>query len=165
MTRTHCQLDIDEKSFFLRHQKCLIWDQKWPNMAGLPMSRCGPKGSQMVPNVFGHLGHFWAHLDPFGPFQTKLDFLLQTTLAKKHFVFLRRKIDFCLKRSQMVQMGPNGPKWSKTCYIDHLGPFGTIWDPFGPHRDIGMPAMLGHFWSQMDHFWTPPDLEWDLERG
>ena len=50
----------------------------------------------------------------------------------------------------MVQMGPNGPKWSKTCYIDHLGPFGTIWDPFGPHRDIGMPAMLSHFWSQME---------------
>ena len=25
-------------------------------------------------------------------------------------------------------MGPNGSKWSKTCYIDHLGPFGTILD-------------------------------------
>ena len=69
-------------------------------------------------------GH-WAHLDLFGQFQTKLDFLLQTTLAKKPFVFLRRKIDFCLKRSKMVQMGPNSSKWSKTCYIDHLGPFGT----------------------------------------
>ena len=104
-------------------------------MADLPMSRCGLKGSQMAPNgqynIFDHLGHFWAHLDPFGPFQTKLDFLLQTTLAKGHFVFLRRKIDFCLKRSKMVQMGPNGPKWSKTCYIDHLGPFGTLLDHIG----------------------------------
>ena len=30
--------------------------------------------------------------------------------------------------------------------------FLTIWahlDPFGPHRDIGKPAMLDHFWSQM----------------
>ena len=91
------------------------------------MSRCGSKRSQMV-NItfFDHLGHFWAHLDLFGLFQTKLDFLLQTTLAKKHFVFLRRKIDFCLKRSKMVQMGPNGPKWSKICYIDRLGPFGTL---------------------------------------
>ena len=71
--------------------------------------------------------------NPFGPFQTKLDFLLQTTLAKKPFVFLRRKIDFCLKRSKMVQMAPNGLKWSKTCYIDHLGPFWTTsghWQAF-----------------------------------
>ena len=95
-----------------RHQKWPFLDQKWPNMAGLPMSRCGPKGSQMVPN--GQYNMFltiWAHLDPFGPFHTKFDFLLQTTLAKKHFVFLRRNIDFCLKRSKMVQMGPNGSKW------------------------------------------------------
>ena len=50
---------IDEYTFFAisRHlyrvagvQKWPIWDQKWPNMAGLPMSRCGPKGSQMVLN-------------------------------------------------------------------------------------------------------------------
>ena len=42
---------------------------------------------------------FGAHLDSFGSFQTKLDFLLQITLAKKHFVFLRQKIKFCLKWS------------------------------------------------------------------
>ena len=38
-------------------------------------------------------------------------------------------------------------------------PFGTIWDPFGPHRDIGKPAMLGHFWSQMGHFWCLPAMD------
>ena len=137
MTRTHCQLDIDENSFFLPYN--------WPFMAE---------------NIWSyHLGHFWAHLDPFGPFQTKLDFLLQTTLAKKHFVFLRRKIDFCLKRSKMVQMGPNGPKWSKTCYIDHLGPFWTTsghWQachvrPFlVPNLPFFMPPSHGFMaqWSQ-----------------
>ena len=71
---------IDEYTFFAisRHlyrvpgvQKWPIWDQKWPNMAGLPMSRCGPKGSQMVPN--GQYNMFltiWDHLDPFAPFWT-----------------------------------------------------------------------------------------------
>ena len=34
-----------------------------------------PKGSEMVnPDVFDHLGPFWARLDPFGPFQTKIMF-------------------------------------------------------------------------------------------
>jgi len=38
-------------------------------------------------------------------------------------------------------------------------PFGTIWDPFGPHRDIGKPAMIGHFWSKMEHFWCLPAMD------
>ena len=42
---------LSHKSMAGRRQKWPICDQKWPNMAGLPMSRCGPKGSQM--------GHFW----------------------------------------------------------------------------------------------------------
>ena len=39
-------------------------------------------------SVFDHLGPFWAHLDPFGPFQTKIDFLLRSTFAKPYFVLL-----------------------------------------------------------------------------
>ena len=55
-------------------------------------------------------------LGPFGLFQTKVDFLLQSTLAKQHFVFL----------SEMVPKGPNGPiKNSK------IFPFQTLLDHFG----------------------------------
>ena len=60
---------------------------------------------------------------------------------------------------------PGGPNEPKNVPNGRKHVILTIWDPFGPHRDIGKPAMLGHFWSQMGHFWTPPDLEWDLERG
>ena len=82
---------LSHKSMAGRHQKWPIWDQKWPNMAGLPMSGCGPKGSQMVPNG-------------------------------QYNMFL------------------------------------TIWDIFEPHRDIGKPAMLGHFWFQMGHFLCLPAM-------
>ena len=58
-----------------------------PNMAGLPISQSGLRGSKMIPNdqynmyltIFNHLGLFWAHFDSFGSYQTKLDLLL------KHF--------------------------------------------------------------------------------
>ena len=37
-----------------------------------------PKGPKMVNlSVFDHLGPSWAHMDPFGPFQTKINFLPQ----------------------------------------------------------------------------------------
>ena len=40
-----------------------------------------PKWFKMVEMVnlyvFDHLGPFWAHMDPFGPFQTKMIFLPQ----------------------------------------------------------------------------------------
>ena len=103
-----------------------------------PLVPNGPKWS------IKHLGHFWAHLDPFGQnliFCSKL---------------LWRKIDFCLKRSKMVQMSPKMSQMIKNMLFL---PFGTIWDPFGPHRDIGKPAMLGHFWSQMGHFWCLPAMD------
>ena len=34
----------------------------------------------------------------------------------------------------------NGPKWSKTCYIDH---FGIILGPLRPLWDVGKPAIFG----------------------
>ena len=42
-------------------------------------------------------------------------------------------IVFCLKWSKMVQM-------VKNIFILLYWSFGTIWDAFGPHRDIGKPA-------------------------
>ena len=56
----------------------------WPNMAGLSAFQSGPKGTKMVNlSVFDHLGPFWANLDPFGPFQTKIIFCPKWT--KKGF--------------------------------------------------------------------------------
>ena len=47
-------------------------------MAGLSTLQSGPKETKMVKlSVFDHLGPFWAHMDPFGPFQTKMIFLPQ----------------------------------------------------------------------------------------
>ena len=80
---------IDEYTFFAisRHlyrvpgvQKWPIWDQKWPNMAGLPMPRCGPKGSQMVPN--GQYNIFLTIWDIFGLIWTLLDLLRQKSIFR-----------------------------------------------------------------------------------
>ena len=77
-------------------------------------------------HIFDHLGPFWAHLDSFGSFQTKLDFVLQSTMAMKHFVFLRQTIDFRLKRFKMLEIVP---KWSKMARDKLDWPFGIILDP------------------------------------
>ena len=80
---------IDEYTFFAisRHlyrvpgvQKWPIWDQKWPNMAGLPMPRCGPKWSQMVPN--GQYSIFLTIWDIFGLIWTLLDLLRQKSIFR-----------------------------------------------------------------------------------
>ena len=105
---------LSHKSMAGRRQKWSILDQKWPNMAGLSTFQRGPKGSKMVNlSVFDHLGPFWAHLDPFGPFQTKIDFLLRSTSAKPYFVHLGQEFHFCLKWSQRVQMAPKGSQMVK----------------------------------------------------
>ena len=92
-----------------------------------------PKWSEMVNLVvFDHLGPFWARLDPFGPFQTKNDFLLKSTSAKPYFVLKGQQIDFCLKWSKSVQMGPKGSQIVKNILVYHFGPFWTLLDPFGP---------------------------------
>ena len=78
-------------------------------MACLSTFRSGPIGSEMVnQDNNDHLGPFWARLNPFGPFQTKNDFLLKSASAKHYFVLMGRQIDFCLKWSKSVQMDPKG---------------------------------------------------------
>ena len=54
-------------------------------------------------DVFDHSGPFWARLDPYGPLETKNDFLL-----KPYFVLMEQQIDFCLKWSKSVPMGLKG---------------------------------------------------------
>ena len=74
----------------------------------------GPKGTKMVKlSVFDHWEPFWAHLDPFGPFQTRIDILLRSTSANPYFVHLGQKNHFCLKWSKRVQMGPKGSQMVK----------------------------------------------------
>ena len=86
--------------------------QTWQACKRSKVVQKGPKRTKIVnPSVFGHLRPFRAHLDFFGPFQTKINFLLRSTSAKAYFVHLGQTIHFCLKWSIGVQMGP---KWSKT---------------------------------------------------
>ena len=112
-------------------------------MVGLSTFQSGPKRSKRVrndqPDVFDHLGLFWACLDAYGPFQTKNDFMLKSISAKSsYFVLMGQQIDFCLKWSKSVQIGPKGYHIVKTSRL-------TILDPFEPLRNVYKPAMFGHF--------------------
>ena len=51
---------------------------------------------------------FWAHLDPFGPFQTKMIFLPQMDKVGVGRGASEQNINSCLKHSKRVQMGPKG---------------------------------------------------------
>ena len=93
-------------------QKWPIWDQKWPNMAGLPMSRCGPKGSQMAPN--GQYNMFLTIWDIFGLIWTLLDLLRQKSIFRlKNTKCFLAKVAKNQLLSEMVQKGPNEPKMSQ----------------------------------------------------
>ena len=100
---------------------------------------------------FDLLGSFWAHFDLFGLFQTL--FLLKSISAKRHFVSLRRQINFCLKGPKGCTKAENGPKWSKKCHINHLGFFWTtcghwqvchVWPFLVPNGPLWMPC--AHHW-------------------
>ena len=67
------------------------------------------------------------------------------------------KIKFCLKWSKRAQMGP---KWSQTVKKVLCWSLGSIWDPYGPHHDIGTPAMFGNFWSKKGLFGTTHAHDW-----
>ena len=121
---------LSHKSMAGRHQKWPIWDQKWPNMAGLPMSRCGPKGSQMVPN--GQYNMFLTIWDIFGLIWTLLDLLRQKSIfrLKNTKCFLAKVV--WSKKSSFVWNGPKGSKWAPKCpkWSKNMlyWPFGTIWN-------------------------------------
>merc|ERR1719220_3298270 len=83
--------------------------QTWQARQHSKVVQKGPKGTKMVNlNVPDHKEPFWAHPDPPGPFQTRIDILLRSTSANPSFVHLGQKNHSCLKRSKRVQMGP---KW------------------------------------------------------
>ena len=43
----------------------------------------------------------------------------------------------------MPNWAQNGPKWSKTCYIDHLGSFWALLDRFGTSASLPCSAIFG----------------------
>ena len=97
---------LSHKSMAGRRQKWSIWTkngQTWQACQRSKVVQKGPKGSKMVNlSVFDHLGPFWALLDPFGPFQTKMNFLPQMGVAE----VLRSK------KSIFVWNGPKGSRWA-----------------------------------------------------
>ena len=65
-----------------RGPKWPFWGQKWPNMAGLPMSQSGLRGPKMIPDdqynmfltIWGHFGPNLAYKKILGKFTKVLGF-------------------------------------------------------------------------------------------
>ena len=114
----------------------------------------GTKGTKMFNiSVFDHLGPFLAHLDPFGPFQTKMIFLPQRDKVGFDVGASEQKINFCLKWSKSVQMGPKGSQMVKTVRL-------AIFYPFGPLWNVDKPAMFGPKWTIFGPFPLPSHERW-----
>ena len=64
-------------------------------------------------DVFDHLGQFWAHMDTFGPFQTKIKLLPHKDKVGFGGCAFEQNIIFRLKWSERVQTGPNGSQMVK----------------------------------------------------
>ena len=64
---------------------------------GLSTLQSGPKEPERDQGVFDHLEPFWAHLDPFGPFRTKMTFLPQTDQVGFGRGASEQNINSCLK--------------------------------------------------------------------
>ena len=131
------------------------------------MSRCGPKGSKMVPNgqynmfltIWDIFGLIWALLDHF---RQNLIFCSKLLWPRSTLCFWGKKLIFVLKGPKWykwVQMVPNGQKHVILTIWDHLGPFWTTsghWQachdrPFlVPNGPFLMPPSHGFMaqWSQ-----------------
>ena len=99
--------------------------QTWQACQRSKVVRRGPKGTEMVNlSLFEHLGPFWAHLGPFGPFQTKMIFLPQMDKERFGRGAWEQKINSCLKGSRWAQ---KGRKCSKRLRLTILFPFWPLW--------------------------------------
>ena len=82
-----------------RGPKWPFWGQKWPNMAGLPMSQSGLRGPKMIPNdqynmfltIWGHFGPIWTL---FGHFTQNLSFCSKSLWPRSTLCFLGKKSSF-----------------------------------------------------------------------
>ena len=99
--------------------------QTWQACQLVKVAQKGPKGTKMANlSVFDHLGPFWAHLDPYRPFQTRFDIL------GKIIIF--------------VWNGPRVPKWSETLKL-------AILDHFGALTSLPCLATFGPKWTIFGH--------------
>ena len=57
--------------------------------------------------------------------------------------FLGKKSIFVWNDQKGSKWSQNGPKWSKTCYIDHLGSFWALLDRFGTSASLPCSAIFG----------------------
>ena len=97
------------------------------------------------------------HLDSFGLFQTKLDFLPQ-----KHKVRASWPKWFEAKNqilSEMIQKSPNGPEMAPNGQKHVIS---IILDPLRPVWDICEPAMFSHFWPEKGLFGPPCAHDWGM---
>ena len=125
-----------------------FWGQKWPNMAGLPRSKSGLKGSKMIPNdqynmfltIWGHFGIIWTLFDHF---TQNLIFCPENTKCFLAKVIWSQKSSVVWNDSKESKWAQNGPKWSKTCYIDHLESFWTLSHHFGTSASLPCLAIFG----------------------
>ena len=90
-----------------------LWTNKgqtWQACQHSKVVQKGPKGTKMVnPSALDHLGPFLAHLDPFGPFQTKMNFLLQVDKVGFGGGASEQNINFLC---EMDILAPLGPFWT-----------------------------------------------------
>ena len=102
----------------------------------------GPKGSKMVNlDVLDHLGPFWARLDPFEQFQTKISFCSKAPPPNPTLSLWGNKLIFVWKGTEVSRWAQKSPKLSKTSRLTITDPL----DPFGPLWNVDKPAMFGHF--------------------
>ena len=89
-----------------------FWGQKWPNMAGLPRSKSGLKGSEMIPNdqynrfltIWGHFGIIWALLDHLT--QTGQVFGLAPVLFSLKLPICPKTLQICFELYQFLPQIP-----------------------------------------------------------
>ena len=127
---SNCQREHDEMVTFAGILETSSWLQNLPTLC---------KGSR----VFDHEEPFWAHLDPFGPFQTRIDILLRSTSAKPYFVHFGQKNQIAWKSTK----GTIAPLewrllvWHKrraSLTIDNLSNFRGVGS-----QPLDSPALLG----------------------
>ena len=123
-----------------------VWEQKWPNMASLPLSQMvNRQYTWLFGTILSLFTQFWIFLDPNKYFASRT----QTAYCPK-CVGAKNQV-----LSEMVQKSPNGPKMvpnaPKNKNMLHSS-FRTIWTTFGYWQ-------VFHVWPfliRKGPFWTPP---------
>ena len=125
------------------------------------MSQSGLRGSKMTQNdqynmfliIWGHFGPIWTL---FGHFTQNFSFCSKSLLPRSSLCFIGKKSSFVWKDKKGSKQSQNGPKWSKTCYINHLGSFWNLLDHFGTSTSLPRFAIFGpkgSFWPPCTHDW------------